>query len=280
MKDKVRIPCQTQEVLKPTFRCGQCGGLEKERLVNDKESCSKLGIIATSAVCNNFKPDISSLFDDIDSLEPLLALSKVLQYIKTNDLDMVAALIQGEKRTRKQKLRFGQRVYVRYIGQSNSNYVSNFMSAFVLDARSNYVRVRSRDGSFTMTFEGQNGLNGPTVYSKQAFDELQEKMRKNNKYLDPYVKILETKRARSIEEYHLGLTKDIAKRAKDGEIPTMDTVFKENGLKNNKAYNDLVDIVRDIERGFNASKTGSSSYRNKSTRKKSKSDADEVIVIG
>ncbi len=252
-----RIPCLQDVLAKPKLCCGQCSGLSKERLVNEKVPCLDLGVIATSAVCNKFKPDIDELISDVDSLEPLLALSKLLAKVKTKNLDTLSALIQAEKTTRKQNMRFGQRVYIRYRGQANANYASNFMIGFIMDAGKNYVRVRSRDGAITMTFAHKTDLEGPAVYSKEAFEPIREKMYRNEKLIDPDVRVFAAKRIQCMEDYKLG----ISQQSQRGEIPTIDTVFKESGYKKDKKkVNDLTDIVRDIERGFSA-KEKAKNYR-------------------
>lgn len=244
-------------------------GLNKERLVNDKAPCCEHGMIATSAVCNSFKPDIPELLSKEGYIEPLLALSKLVSFVDSKDLDLLAAVIQNEKRTRRYGMKFGQRVYVRYRGLAGANYMSNFMSAFVLDARKNYVRVRSRDGSITMSFDCQTGLKGPAVYSREYFEPLLETMQKKGNIVDPDIRAFAQKRIKSIELYELGL----AEQSLTGEIPTIDTVFKENKIRDKK-FNDLTDIARDIDRGLNPGRTGTTSYR---TKRKSK---DESLTIG
>lgn len=239
--------------------------------MNDKENCLKQGMLATSAICNSFKPDINALFENIENLEPTLAFARVLSQVADSHLDLMAAVVQNEKRTRKAGLKFGQRVYVRYRGLASANYLSNFMSAFILDARKDYVRVMSRDGSITMSFDCQTGVKGPAVYSKHEFEPLRQQMKAKGNIVDPDMDSFAHKRVRSIELYELGLVD----QSLQGEIPTIDTVFKENKVKVSKV-NDLVALAKDIEKGFSAGKTATK-YKVKRSSSKQK---DEVIVIG
>lgn len=238
--------------------------------MNDKATCLELGMIATSATCHAFKPDVESLIDP-DTIDPIVDLAKLIARVKTSHLDVLTALIDGERKTRKQGVRFGQPVYVRYRGQANSNYMSNFMRAIVVDARPNYVRVQSRDGSIQMSFDCQTGLSGPAVYDRASFEEIKERMIKKDRMVDPDIRAFASKRIRAIEEYELGLSAESSR----GEVATIDSVFSQADLSEeamDKAYNDLTVIASDIDSGYDTKRVRAYTYANRNRKRKKAKD--------
>lgn len=165
-----------------------------------------------------------------------------------------------ENQTRIAGYHMGQKVYVRYRGQARANFVSNFMSAVILYADHEMLRVTSTDGKCCMTF---SGTAREAIYSVKEYKALREKMVKQGRYVDPDTQRLVAKRLRCEEEYELG----IIESADPGETPTIDRVFKENKVAK-KRPNDLVAIVNAIESGFEVKskgkkKTSSSTKSNK-----------------
>ena len=275
MNQNNKIPTAIQE-LKTKIRCGQCSGLERDNLVNGSR-CSEQGMLPTSKPCGSFRPDSFSVADEVQQNGALLALAHLISKIPSAKLDLVAAMIQNDKKTRKQKMCFGQRVYVRYRGLANANYMSNFMQAFILDAGKDYIRIMSRDGSCTLTYENDgNGLSGPAIYSKAAFDKLRAVMVEKGNEVDPDEERNQVKRLRAIEAYRMEMASDSA----DGQITTIDTVFEENDLPRGKSgVNDLVSIVREIEGGFDLKRTRTGdSYRRKPSKKR-RNARDESVNI-
>jgi len=238
--------------------CGECVGFCTE-ILKDKKLCKGVGIIASDKPCKQFKPDSGKLSTLIDSKGTFGALAELMNCIPEDKLRLVGAAFMREHRTRLAGYNIGQRVYVRYRGMTKSNYLSNFMLAYILFADNDMIRVTSKDGKCCMTFCG-NATDA--IISYDAFQPLKEKMVKSVRYVDPNVQRLVSKRIRCEEEYELGVT-DVIDRI---EIVTIDRVFKESGIKKNKtnAPNDLVAIVNAIESGFDVKAV--------SKKKKQKSD--------
>jgi hypothetical protein len=166
--------------------------------------------------------------------------------IPDDKLRIVGALFMRERITRSANYFLGQKVYVRFRGQAKSNYLSNFMSAHVLYADENIIRVGSVDGKCSMTLEGSAK---DAVFRYKEFQPLYDKMKARGRLVDPESQRLVSKRLRAIEEYELGLIDTGCL----SEISTIDRVFKANKVKKTKAKspetNDLVSIVRIIEQG-------------------------------
>lgn len=265
-----KIPTAIAE-LSAKIRCGQCSGLERDNLVNNAP-CKEQGVLATSRTCNSFRPDSFDIAEEIQDNGALLALARIMSKLPTSKLDLLAAIIQNDKRTRRAKTCFGQRVYVRYRGLAGANYMSNFMQAFILDADKNHIRVMSRDGKCTATYQNDGkGMTGPVIYTKSAFDELRATMIENEMLVDPDEARNTIKRLRAIEEYNMSMTSD----SEDGQITTIDTVFEENDLpRGRSSINDLSTIVRDIEGGFDLRKTKSAdTYRKRTPRRRKTKDS-------
>lgn len=205
--------------------------------------CENRDIIATSKPCKQFVPDTNSLVSLVEDEETFIALSSIVGNVSDNQLRKLGAMIMREKQTRAAGFNMGQKVYVRYRGLSRSNYLSNFMSAYIMYADRNVTKVASRDGKISMTFAGRAR---DAILSMEEFEPIRDKMIKKGKYTDPDVQKNVSKHLRCLEEYELGLTDQIDK----GEIPTIDKVFKTNKTKQKKGTNDLVSIVNAIESGY------------------------------
>lgn len=256
IEQKVIASIKTQQLT-----CGECVGFSNE-VIKDKKLCSNAGIVVSGKPCKQFKPNTTELITLIEEGETFQALASLLKRIPDSKLRIVGATIMREHQTRLAGFHMGQKVYVRYRGMSRSNYMSNFMSAVILYADHEMLRVSSADGKCCMTFVGKAT---DAIYSKSAFDALRAKMVEADRYVDPDVRRLVAKRLRCEEEYELG----IIESSDPGEIPTIDRVFKENKVAKKKP-NDLVAIVNAIENGFSVKDSGGSSPSSKK-KKKSKS---------
>ena len=249
--------------------------MEKDKLVNGSP-CNTQGVLATSRTCSSFKPDSFNIAEDVQDNGAILALAHVMSKLSNAKLDLLAAIIQNDKKTRRQDMCFGQRVYVRYRGLSSANFLSNFMQAFILDADKNFIRLMSRDGSCSLTYENDGKqLTGPVIYSKQEFDKLRKKMVADDLLIDPEEERNTIKRLRSMEDYQMQMTSE----SEQGVITTIDTVFEENDLPRGKSnINDLTAIVREIEGGFDLRRTKSAGYRVPKKRKNRKVKDQSVQI--
>ena len=235
--------------------CGECVGFSKE-ILKDKKLCNGCGILPSSIPCKSFKPNTNELIPLIEEGDTFYALASFMRRIPTEKLRLIGATFMREHKTRSSGFYMGQKVYVRYRGQARSNYMSNFMSAFVLYADPEMIRIGSRTGKQHMTFTGSAQ---DAIFSNTDFKKMRENMIKSGRYVDPDVQHLISKRLRCEEEYELG----IIESANPGDIPTIDRVFKENKVKKGKAGpNDLVAIVNAIESGYEVkAKRGKNSKR-------------------
>ena len=244
--------------------CGECVGFKCEKLVPDKKHvCSKLDKTSTSKTCAYF-------IADAKPLKPLMrrnafdSLVSLIQEIPDDGLRALASLLYNEKKTRRAGLHFGQKVYVRYRGAANANYLSNFMSAIVLSANSEYVRITSQDGRCNLTYSKQCF---PHIIKAEDFDEMRKRMIARGRLVDPDTERLITKKLRAEEEYELNMTSDSA----GGQITTIDTVFKENKAPRRKGKKtvDLVDLVNGMMSGRDV---GKEAQRYKRSSKEDKGD--------
>lgn len=248
--------------------CGDCVGFNCE-IVRDKKLCTERGVIETQKPCLQFVPntnDLSSLVEDEDTF---IALSRIVSAVDDNQLRKLGALIMREKQTRNAGYNMGQKVYVRYRGQARADYLSNFLTAYIMYADHDVIRVCSKNGKITMTFAGRAR---DAVYNDEAFEPIRQKMLKKQRYADPNVQKHIAKHLRTLEEYELGLSDKID----IGEIPTIDKVFKSNKVKKTKsAHNDLISIVNAIESGYDVAST---TKKKKKTKVKKKGGVSEIDV--
>lgn len=199
----------------------------------------------TQKPCRQFIPDTNSLSSLVgDDEDTFIALSRIVNAVDDAQLRKLGALIMREKQTRAAGFNMGQKVYVRYRGQARADYLSNFMTAYIMYADPDVVRICSRDGKITMTFAGRAV---EAIYNDDDFEPIRTKMLKKRRYADPNVQKHVAKHLKTLEEYELGLSDQIDV----GEIPTIDKVFKSNKVKKSKGTpNDLVSIVNAIESGY------------------------------
>lgn len=244
---------------KPT--CGDCVGFNCE-IVRDKKLCSERGIISTQKPCRQFIPDTNSLSSLVEDEETFIALARIVNSIDESQLRKLGALIMREKQTRNAGYHMGEKVYVRYRGQARADYLSNFMTAYIMYADHNVIRVCSKNGKLTMTFSGRAQ---EALYSIETFEPIRQKMLKKHRYADPNVQRHVAKHLKTLEEYELGLSDKIDV----GEIPTIDKVFKVNKVKKSKGTpNDLVGIVSAIESGYEVAKTATKKKKKSKSRVK------------
>lgn len=255
--------------------CGDCVGLKCEKLIADsKQVCSKLGKTQTSKSCPHFLADTKSLRPILkrDAFDAMVAL---FQELPKDSLRAVASMLYNEKKTRTAGYFFGQKVYVRYRGAANADYLSNFMIARVMSVNSEFIRLTSQDGKCNLTFVKKTCA--AIILSVEEFDELRKKMIARGRLVDPDVERLITKKYRAEEEYELNMTSESA----GGQITTIDTVFKENKIPRRKAKKavDLVDLVNGMMAGHDVKKEAKGYKRAGSATTKRSSAGYEIIDV-
>lgn len=267
---------KTAKVERPT--CGDCIGLHDERIVPKcKGTCSvEKGYISSSKACKHFSPNTNQIKGFIAS-DKFESLAQIIQSVPQEALSIIASTLYIEKHTRKIGFKFGQKVYVRYRGGSGSNYLSNFMIAYVFSANEDHVRVVSREGNCSLHFKKSIVTRGGVIYTVEEFDDLRDTMVKKGKYVDPDTTKLIARKLRAEEEHELNMTDESA----SGQITTIDTVFKENKVKKGKKQKiiTLVDIVEEESSGFlvkDKKKVKTGSKKKKTAKKRSGDQAIEV----
>lgn len=258
--------------------CGDCVGLKCEKLISDnKQVCSKLGKTATSKSCPHFIADSKPL-QPILKRDAFDTLSRLFQEIPKDALRTVASLLYNEKKTRAAGYFFGQKVYVRYRGAANADYLSNFMVARVMSVNSEFIRLTSQDGKCNLTFMRKTCKE--IILSVDEFNELRKKMVAKGRLVDPDVKKLIAKKYRAEEEYELNMSSESA----GGQVTTIDTVFKENKLPRRKAKGavSLVDLVDGLMAGYTDVDKASKGYKRPSEKrsKTSGSGYERIDVSG
>ena len=166
---------------KKNLNCGSCSGLIRDRILEAR--CSELGRLPSSKACGSHSPDVFSLVGDEDKIMNLEAVSELMAQMSSNDLQVLGALMLREKHTRKHGFQFRQRVYVRIRGASNSNYLSNFVVGYILDATKDSIRVIGESGKTTIT--AINDKNSETVYTVERFNKLRMEMLAAGRRVDP-----------------------------------------------------------------------------------------------
>lgn len=176
--------------VKSAMSCGECEGLSRRALMvaddNGKSvNCSSMGKEADAKPCGKFRSDLLSL-----SVDERVALRQLINLVKKFDvksLRVVAASLLTESKTREKGVRIGQRMFVRIRSTANRNYVGNFMSCVVLDARDDVIRLMSDDGKTTLTYQMPDSgeFNGPCLYTLSEFRPLLKQMRAQGHLIDP-----------------------------------------------------------------------------------------------
>ena len=214
--------------MKNEYRCNDCRFFCSEKIF--EKPCDKLGQIETAKACVKFKPAVQKFEDAVaDAESPLELLGKYVANVPTSNLHILGAVILNEKTTRKFGYRFMQRVYVRYRGQQESDYVDNFLPCHVMEATRLGLRLLSANGKTQiLKTEFKKGeLAGPNIYSVAEFKKLKAQMIKAKKLEDPLHKRRKADLSYLIEE----------------------PVAKETDKKK-YTLNDLVAMTRDVEKGF------------------------------
>lgn len=268
---------KTQKILTGFLKCGDCSGLDREALIaGTKAVCSEQGKLDTSKACPKFKADTFSLREMAGSENFHDNFQFVKQLMNNFPADMfglLASVFLQEEETRRHGFYFGQPIYVRYRGTVNSNYMSNFMSAYVLTATDKDVRLVSADPrqkQFILTYDN-TGCEGPSLYSANAFKPLREDMIERGKNVDPKEDRKTSESLKPVEDVDLS---KMPKVSLDGFTGNMFEVMRANGLRHtNKSSRkmDGMDLVAKLTDGVMANKP--------KKRKKRKSGSIELAEL-
>lgn len=240
---KVKQGLESQKLL-----CGDCYGFKQAALLEKcGKTCEKMDRIESSPACSSFAPSLVG-FDSYINTSGFDRIRSIIAETPTELLRQFGSVFLMELQTRNAGYFFGQKVYVRYRGTNGSNFLSNFMVAYIMYASMTHIRIMSHDGRCSLTFDYRCKAN---ILTPEEFEPLRKKMLKNNKLVDPDTERLLAKRFRAEEEHLLEITND----SLCGNITTIDTVFKENKIKKSKKkITSLIDIAAAVAEGFDISK--------------------------
>ena len=249
-KDKTKHALKN---LKP--RCGDCEGYCNSNLIEKQHGvCKNNGKTKLSKTCRHFQPNTIPL-KDITGTTPFELITESVAQMSDAQIRSLATLLYLEGHNRRRSYSFGQKVFVRYRGRANSNYVSNFMSAYVMSTVNGYLKVMSEDGRCTASFLLSNENQ---IFTAEEYEVMRQRMVRLGRLVDPDVITLLNKVLQAEERYELG----IAEESLAGNEPTIDQVFKANKIKRRKSVvTDLSDIVRDMQAGFEVPESEVRNYR-------------------
>lgn len=165
---------------KLNLTCGSCLFLNRDKVFQHK--CSELGKIATSKACASHKADAFQVIGSEQAVSRLSHMSSAMRDLSVAQLQAMAALLLGERTTRKHGWRFYQRVYIRMSGSASSNYLNNFAVGYVVSADKEYVRIVGESGKTMIS--ALNDPDSTTVYTVARFKPLREEMVKNKQFHD------------------------------------------------------------------------------------------------
>jgi hypothetical protein len=228
--------------------CGDCSGFECEILIEgNKKVCAKLDKTKASKPCQQFIPNVKEV-GNLGAAK-LEALADLVRDMPDNALRAMGILFFNEARTRKQKMTVMQKVFVRYRGAGNRNYISNFMQAFVLYANPKHYKLISADGRCVLTY-GENCR--PVIHTEEEFAVMHAAMLRKGALVDPDTETLITRRFRCEEEYDLNLVDCTP----TGAVSTIDDVFAGNSIRKARKAGlpNLIELVAEAAEGYSVDK--------------------------
>jgi hypothetical protein len=218
----------------------------------DVTRCSDEGKLKTSRACPKFKTDPSAIREVMENdeggvFQEIAAMSRGMQ---PRHLRAIAGAMLNEITTRKFGFYMWQPVYIRYRGTASSNYMSNFMTARILNADKETVRIVSDNGAVVMRYPNSGNL-GPSIYTVADFEGIKQEMIDKGKVKDPIIDRPTSKSLRAIGLEDIDLQQNA--ESKRGGITSIEKVSGSNRLgrrtKNTGEIFDLTQIARAIDSG-------------------------------
>ena len=246
-------------IIEGYLKCGDCSGLNRDALIRGIEApCSDQGKIEASKACPKYRPS-STKIQEMSGVDFHTLAGALHELIGTSNDPAVFRALAGYmlsiEETIKSGFRFLQPIYVRYRGTATSNYFSNFMSAYVLFASKDEVRLISADPrtkkQFVMSYpinrddRGRPVLSGASLYSPKEFDQLKTRMSERGNLVDPELSRKTSSSVKPVDGADVG---KMPKGSLDGLVVDMSQVAKKNQIKpkpKSKRKKDLVDLVSD-----------------------------------
>jgi len=164
-------------------------------------------------------------------------MGTVMRRMSANDLQIFAAIMLGERKTRKAGFSFMQKVYIRVAGGAGRNYLGNFVLGYVLDATKETVRVVSETGRTAVILPNEKNSN--SLYTVDQFRQIRIEIHANKAWVDP-----------EIQKGHEKIARSIAGLDSADERGLFDTpVAQRRKIKKVKKEDDLVTFVSKLSRG-------------------------------
>jgi hypothetical protein len=208
----------------------------RERVFEAK--CSDLGRIPSSKSCSRHKPDAFTLMQDQEErVTSLVDMSRVFRRMSPNDLQILAAIMLNERKTRKAGFSFMQKVYIRVQGAGGRNYLSNFAAGFILDADREWVRVVSETAKTAVMLPNEKNSN--SLFTVEQFRPIRTEIFEKKNFVDPEIALGEEKIQRSI------INLDQADDRGLFDTP----ISSRRKIKKTKEKDDLVSFVAKLNRG-------------------------------
>jgi hypothetical protein len=216
---------------KQKLNCGSCLFHEREKTFD--HSCNALGKLPTSVACGSYKPNMFSLVGTAQKFDRMEKLAESIYGMSATELQALGAVMYAERNTRKAGWRFMQKVYVRYTGSSNHNYLGNFLLGYVLYADKEYIRIVGNSGKVFLTIMNEQDSN--TIYTVNRFKALRDNMIAAKRFTDPDL------RSRGFNPRNV-MPLD--------EAPLQDNVLRKSVKKSRASEDDLVSIISRMQRGI------------------------------
>lgn len=219
-------------------------GLNVENLIGlDVSSCSEEGKMETSRACPKFTQDPTTIRDllEEDFEDGIREMASLMKSMNPKQLLSMAGMFINEATTRKAGFHAWQPVYVRFRGTANSNYMSNFMTARVINADKNKVRLVSDDGKVVLSY-ANTGNAGPSLYSVENFEPLKEEMIDKGKRVDETERATPKRlRSEELQDVDLELNTD----GLNGRISKVGKVVRSNKVaRRAKAESNVMDLTK------------------------------------
>lgn len=232
----------SQKHLKHNLQCGSCSGLNRDKLVAGNTTvCAGQGKIPSARTCSSYRTDVFALapVNERTEHDMLHQLAECVSEFTLTELQVLAALFLGEKKTRQNGYRFWQKIYVRIRGTSSDNYLNNFVVGRVLDADREFVRVISETGKSCI--QVVNDKQSISLYTIERFRPLRSEMVTAKKFIDP-----STERALK-KQVHTSIVAPIDFAVASGLV---EEEFSSKNKKVRKSHRmDLVSLVQKMSSG-------------------------------
>ncbi len=167
--------------MKPAKTCGSCIYFDHEIRQGEKKLHKDIGHKEYGKPCTFYEPNPYPVAEAVDDLRVLANLINKMPNAKIENL---AHTILGAKMLRTYGYRFMQRVIVQWRGSDDSNYINNFLVAFIAGI--------SKDGNELrlISYNGEAGISKPAsrVFTLDQWREMHRDMKERNRIIDPKYK--------------------------------------------------------------------------------------------